>query len=272
MPAVYQLPIVSNIEVRGGAYLLTLEAPEIAHSCAPGNFIQIKINFPGNGLWRRPFSILDTDRNNIRVLYKTLGRGTAALAEFKAGVVLNIIGPLGNCFSNPDNDTTVLLIGGGIGIPPLYYLTKRLTESGFPRQSIHFFNGASDYDSLTYLEETSELGINVYAVTEDGSMGIKGVVTDGARQFLSGVDNSIDPPKKRIFACGPAQMLKAVSKLAAQFNVKGEIAMEALMPCGFGICMGCVIKVADPCSSCHYSFKRVCQDGPIFNASDIIWD
>jgi dihydroorotate dehydrogenase electron transfer subunit len=125
---------------------------------------------------------------------------------------------------------------------------------------------------LAYLEETSELGINVYAVTEDGSMGINGMVTDGARQFLSGIRKSADLAKIRAFACGPVLMLKAVSELAAQFNIQGEIAMEALMPCGFGICMGCVVKIANRCSKCGYSFKRVCQDGPIFNASDIIWD
>ena len=272
MPGIYSAEIISNSEANTGFFLLNLRVPEIAESCYPGNFVQIKIDFPGGCIWPRPFSVLDTNGDHIRILYKILGRGTRALSSFKTGRELNINGPLGNSFSMPEREQTVVLAGGGIGVPPLFNLAGYLLEKGYISRDIHFFNGAADADSLVFVEQCAELGINTYAVTEDGSMGIKGVITEGMKQFMSGAKSAETLDKVIIYSCGPMPMLKAVGELASQYDIPCQMALEALMPCGFGICMGCVVKVKDTSIPEGFRFKRVCRDGPVFDAADIIWD
>ncbi len=251
---------------------MTLHAPRIARSCLPGNFVQLKIDFPGGGLWRRPFSILDTDGDNIRILYKALGRGTSYLTCFTPDMELNVIGPLGNSFSEPGRLDSIVLSGGGIGVPPLYFLAKDLLDKGYPPKNIHFFNGAADAGALVFLDEIADLGVSTYAVTEDGSMGIKGFVTEGVMQFLMGMGKMPVKKETSLYACGPNPMLHVISKLAEEYEINCQLALESLMPCGFGICMGCAVKVRDKSAPEGYSFQRVCHEGPVFDARVIIWE
>ncbi|MBD3168548.1 MAG: hypothetical protein GF307_03625 [candidate division Zixibacteria bacterium] len=272
MSGVYQAEIVSNNSIDNEAYLLTLKAPEIARASMPGNFVQLKIEMADGGFWRRPFSVLDTDGGNIKILYKPLGKGTLALTKFPPGKIVSVIGALGNSFSFPSRDSMIILTGGGIGVPPLYNLAKHLIKSDYNPRNIHFFNGAAGHDSIVYLEESAELGINVYAVTEDGSMGIKGYVTDGVKQFLNGMSKTSLSNEPVMYACGPMPMLRAVGLMVSEYDVYCEMALEALMPCGFGICMGCVVMARDDKSVEGFSYKRVCREGPVFRADDIIWE
>ena len=272
MPVVCNSPIISNVEAGNEVFLMMLKAPEIAFNCRPGNFVQIKIDFPDGGLWGRPFSILNSDGENIRILYKTLGRGTKALSGYQTGRTLSILGPLGNNFSVPDKGSTVLLAGGGIGVPPLYYMATNLLRRGISRTDIHFFNGAGNYDSLVFLDQIAELKINTYAVTEDGTMGIKGLITEGISQFLRAAESAGELKRIMIYSCGPMPMLKAIAGLASHYGVACEMALEALMPCGSGVCMGCVVKIRNENHPDRYSFQRVCHDGPVFKSCEVLWD
>lgn len=270
MPNSYSSRVLSNTQIGTEIFLMVIESREISSSSNPGNFVQIKINLGTNIFWRRPFSILETDNGNFSILYKIAGRGTKALSQIKSGDSLNIIGPLGNQFSLPDKKDRVLLIGGGIGIPPLYFWAKRLLELGYGRTDIHFFNGAKNNLSLTYLNQIADLGINVYPVTEDGSIGTKGVVIDELNHFLS--KNNVPTDRISAFSCGPTAMLKSVAETADRYGINCELALETLMPCGFGICMSCAIKVRDATDMEGFNYRRVCRDGPIFKSQEILWE
>jgi dihydroorotate dehydrogenase electron transfer subunit len=270
MPGVYLSPIISNTGLSDDLFLLELRAPVIAENARPGNFVQLKIDLPSGILWRRPFSILDIQENRISILYKILGKGTRALSTFESGREMSVIGPLGNHFQFPAKGRIVMLAGGGIGIPPLYFLLKRLMASGYDPRKIHFFNGAYDAGCLVYIEQCAEPGINVYAVTEDGSLGIKGLITDGMRQYLGSKADTAESDDIVIYACGPMPMMRAVAGLADEYGINCQLALEALMPCGFGVCMGCAVKVRD--DNGGSVIRRVCREGPVFDARDIIWE
>jgi len=191
------------------------------------------------------------------------------MSGYPQGFLADIIGPLGNSFSLPDKDDTVLLAGGGIGVPPLYFLSKHLINEGTDPRQIHFFNGATDHESLVFIEQSAELGINTYAVTEDGSMGIKGMITTGVEQFIEGIKKAGNIEKVSAYSCGPMPMLKVLSGLFSSHSIPCQLALEELMPCGFGICMGCTVKTK---MGDDFVYKRVCKDGPVFDSKEIIWE
>ncbi|MGB9682844.1 MAG: dihydroorotate dehydrogenase electron transfer subunit [bacterium] len=216
---------------------LQLEEPV---SCSPGQFFLIRIERE-DILLRRAFSIFDLEGDRLRFLIQVVGRGTRWLSERKKRDTLNIFGPLGNGFSI--NDSRCLLIGGGSGIAPLYYLAKNL------KGRIDFLFGAKtgSFWSRHLIEKFSYLG-NVELVTEDGSIGKKGLVTE-----------HIGDEAEYIYACGPLEMIERINT-----SIPGEASLEAPIACGIGACRGCTIEMADG------SYKRVCKDGPVFRLKEII--
>ncbi len=236
--------ILSNVKIARDVFEMVLEGDTSAIT-APGQFINIKIE----GLYlRRPISICDWDEKTITILYKTVGEGTYRLAEMEAGKKLDILVGLGNGFDTAKGGENPLLVGGGVGTPPMYGLCKRLLAMGKKPTVVL---GFASKDDVLYEEKFKDLGVNVLIATADGTYGVKGFVTTA----MEGVDFSY------FYACGPIPMLKALYDAT---DVSGELSFEERMGCGFGACMGCTCKT-------KYGNKRICRDGPVLVKEEIIW-
>lgn len=240
------LHIKSNRQVIPSIYEMRLEG-DVKAIKQPGQFVNITLE----GLYlKRPISISDYDDKGITLLYKTVGKGTFQMAEMKEGENLQILNALGNGFNTNTTYQKVMLAGGGIGVAPLYKLSKELKSQGKDVTVILCFNTSKE---VFYTEEFEKLGVTVLVATVDGSMGTKGFVTDAIK------NNNLD--FEYFYACGPMPMLKALS---LQVEQPGEISLEARMGCGFGICMGCSIQTSK-------GYKRVCKEGPVFRKEEILW-
>lgn len=237
-----KLTIISNRQVNATVWEMKLSG------CAeqrPGQFVNIALD--GRFL-RRPISVCDWNAGVLTLLYKVVGKGTAQMAAMKAGESLDVLTGLGNGFNLEAADSKPLLVGGGIGTAPMYYLAKKLIEAGKPVNVILGFNKA---DEVIYVAEFEALGAKVTVATADGSLGVKGFVTDA----LPAVDYDF------FYACGPMPMFRALeSKVATE----GQYSFEERMGCGTGICMGCTCKTM-------LGAKRVCKDGPVFDRKEVIW-
>ena len=212
---------------------------------ASGQFVNIKLD----GFYlRRPISVCDYDKNELTLIYKTVGEGTEAMSKYENGTELDVLTGLGNGYDTSLSGEKPLLLGGGVGVPPLYNLCKKLVAEGKKPTVILGFNSADD---VFYENEFKALGADVYVTTADGSYGIKGFVTDA----MAGVDYSY------FYTCGPEPMLKAIYNVS---NTSGQLSFEERMGCGFGACMGCSCKT-------KYGNKRICKDGPVLIKEEIIW-
>ena len=240
-----QYQIIENARIAPNVYLLDL-AGDTSMIKAPGQFCQVQL--PGLYL-RRPISICDWDENGMTLIYKVIGQGTEALSQMETGAVLDILSGLGNGYDVSACGDRPLVIGGGVGTPPLYGLTKALLRAGKQPQVILGFN---TYEEIFLLDEFEDLDVPVTVTTADGSFGVKGFVTD----VLQPADS------RYIFACGPLPMLKAVYHKSGCLT--GQYSLEERMACGFGACMGCSIQTAN-------GPKRVCKDGPVFRKEELLW-
>ena len=213
----------------------------------PGQFVNIELE----GLYlRRPISINDWDEETITIIYKVVGRGTEQMSHMQAGEQLDVLTGLGNGFDTDVECQKPLLVGGGVGVPPLYRLAKELIARGRKVSVVLGFNTSKE---VFYAEEFRALGVDVYVSTADGSLGTKGFVTDAIRE--NGIDFDY------FYSCGPLPMLKALCDCT---DVKGELSFEERMGCGFGACMGCSCKTLT-------GNKRICKEGPVMKREEIIW-
>ena len=228
--------VLSNELIASDVYRMELET-SLASSAKAGQFIEIEVP---NCFLRRPISIAAIEENKLVIIYKVLGKGTDIMKDIKGGE-LSILGPLGNGFPIVNED--VLLIGGGIGVPPLYELARQLLKNG---ARVTVVMGFLNADQVILKEEFETLGIKTYVTTDDGSYGFKGNVLDCIKHY--------EIPNQLVMACGPLPMLKALSK---NYD-KGYLSLEQRMACGIGACMGCVVKGSDG------KAYRVCKDGPVF--------
>ena len=238
------MKILSNEKIAKDIMKMVLEG-ETSSLSKPGQFINIKLE--GKYL-RRPISVCDYSDNTITIIYKVVGVGTEQMAQMKAGEALDVLNGLGNGFDTSLSGDNPVLIGGGVGVPPMYGVCKELAEKGIKSTVILGFNSKDD---VFYKEEFEKLGATVYITTADGSMGTKGFVTD----VLKDMDYSY------FFTCGPMPMFKAIEKVA---KTSGQYSFEERMGCGFGACMGCSCKT-------KYGNKRICKDGPVLIREEIIW-
>ena len=239
-----QYQIIENAQIAPQVFLLDL-AGDTSMVKAPGQFCQIQL--PGFYL-RRPISLCDWDENGMTLIYKAVGQGTQALSRMETGDVLDILNGLGNGYDLTGCGENPLVIGGGVGIPPLYALTKALVERGARPTVILGFNKAEE---IFLLDSFEDLGVETLLATADGSAGQKGFVTDVMPQ-----------DDRSVFTCGPLPMLKAVYKKSA--CPSGQYSLEERMACGFGACMGCSIET-------RFGPKRVCKDGPVFRKEELPW-
>ena len=239
--------IEKNVPVARDTYSMRLIGDTSAIS-APGQFVNILVD----GLYlRRPISVCDVEGDGLTIVDKEVGEGTRAMAAMKAGGKLDLLTGLGNGFTVVEGVENPLVIGGGVGTPPMYLLAKRLLQAGQKPAVALGFNSRAD---AMLCESFEDLGIAPMIATLDGSLGIKGFVTDLMR--ASGTKYGY------YYACGPAPMLRAVWEA---LGADGQLSFEERMGCGFGACMGCSIKTKG-------GYKRVCADGPVLFGSEIIWD
>ncbi len=236
--------VISNEKIATNVHLMKLNG-DISDFNAPGQFVNIKLD--GKYL-RRPISVCCVQDDILTLIYKTVGEGTYAMSQMPAGTKLDILCPLGNGYNINKDFTSPLLIGGGVGVPPMYQLARELVQAGYNPDVILGFNTENE---VFFEDEFSDLGCRVTVTTVDGSYGKKGFVTDA----FSDIEFDYT------FCCGPEPMLKAVYNAS---KADGQFSFEERMGCGFGSCMGCSCKT-------KYGNKRICKDGPVLTKEEIIW-
>lgn len=236
--------IIENIPLTDTVMRMKLRGDTSANS-APGQFINIKLD----GLYlRRPISVCDCADGVYTIIYKVVGKGTEQMREMKEGT-LDVLTGLGNGYDTSLSGDHPVLLGGGVGVPPLYLLAKKLITEG---KKVSVILGFNTKDEIFYEEEFRALGADVTVTTVDGSYGVKGFVTDAMR----------DMEYTYFYTCGPEPMLKAIYNTA---STSGQLSFEERMGCGFGACMGCSCKTL-------YGNKRICKDGPVLVKEEIIWE
>lgn len=236
--------ITENSKLVDNVYRMILVGDTSAIT-APGQFVNIKLD----GFYlRRPISICDYSNNSITIIYKVVGDGTEKMAEMSVGEELDVLVGLGNGFNVDDAGNSPVVIGGGVGVPPMYRLCRDLVAMGKSVKVILGFNKKSE---VFYEQEFKDLGCEVYVTTVDGSYGEKGFVTDVLKKLSYSY----------FYTCGPIPMLKAIDSVATS---SGQLSFEERMGCGFGACMGCSCKT-------KYGNKRICKDGPVLVREEIIW-
>jgi len=239
------LTVLSNVNIAKNVWKMVLTG-DVAGN-APGQFVNIKLE----GLYlRRPISVCDCTETELTIIYKVVGKGTEQMAAMPAGTVLDVLTGLGNGYDLTKAGDAPLLIGGGVGVPPMYMAARKLREEGKAVTVILGFNTAEE---VFYADEFAALGCTVYVATADGSMGDKGFVTD--------VMKNRELTYSYFYTCGPEPMLRAVYNASV---TSGQCSFEERMGCGFGACMGCSCKT-------KYGNKRICKDGPVLEKEEIIW-
>ena len=273
--------VLAHYQFEADQYIITLESKEIADSTRPGQFVHLSVS--GMLAMRRPISVMsvDTDNGTFDLLYKIVGEGTKQLADRKIGDVLSVIGPIGNGFELTDRKIP-LLIGGGVGMPPMIAIAQKIKDNAyynpyvilgsevpFPfeasQSSLNGFNSSKFYTMPLLEEWRVPCGL---ASLQDYEGVYKGYVTDLAREYLDSLSSN-DLKEVEIFTCGPNPMLEAVSKLSNDYNLPCQASLEEYMACAVGGCAGCVVEVATENGP---AMKRVCVDGPVFDAKTVFND
>ena len=238
------MTVAENKPLTREVYRMVLKG-DVSAFTAPGQFLNLKLE--GRFL-RRPISLCDLGEDSAAIIYKVVGQGTAQMAAMQPGEKLDVLTGLGNGYDLADAGEAPLLIGGGVGVPPMYLLAKRLRARGKAVHALLGFNKASE---IFYEEEFRALGCTVTVATADGSYGVRGFVTDALPKSYS-----------YYYCCGPEPMLRAVYKTA---KGSGQLSFEKRMGCGFGACMGCSCKTIT-------GYKRICKEGPVLRKEEIAWE
>ena len=259
--------VASHEDAAPGYRMLTLAAPQIAAAATPGQFVHVRVPGLEPTALRRPFSVFDGDpaSGTVTVLYKVVGRGTAALAEVQPGAEIDVMGPLGYGFPVKCSGVP-LLVGGGYGVAPLYFLARRLLAQGVEEKPVLFVGGRTKADLLE-IDRFRALGVDVRTATNDGSEGEKGFVTEPLDDAL--IELREAGKRFEFFTCGPDGLLKAVSQRATGTGSKGWISMDRHMVCGVGACYACVQRLKKPNGEVWNA--RCCVNGPVFKAEEIVW-
>ncbi|MGO9586862.1 MAG: dihydroorotate dehydrogenase electron transfer subunit [Limisphaerales bacterium] len=251
--------IVSNECDTNSYFRLVVRAPRIAPLIQPGQFAHVRVLPLKDALLRRPFSIFQVEGETFSILYKTVGKGTEVLARMQAGEEISAIAPLGHGFTVPKRGgETPLLVAGGYGMAAMYLLAQRS-----PQKGIVFVGGRRRVDILCE-KEFRALDWDVRVTTEDGSLGEKGLVTKPLQAELKRRTKG-----RKLFACGPTGMLKAVGQLAEEFKVPAELSMDEHMCCGVGVCLTCVIPIK---TGDGWEYQRTCTEGPVFDSQNVLWE
>lgn len=254
--------VLEHAEIQGGYNLLIMRAPSIAPAVQPGQFVHVLVPHLGESILRRPFSVFRADGERLAILYKGVGKGTRTLSYLHPGETLSLIGPLGRGYPGLADGNVPVLVAGGYGMAALYLLARSL-----PVKGVAFFGGRASADILC-VKEFEALGWKVIVTTEDGSLGTRGRVTDALDAWTAGEGAGRSP---EFFVCGPSGMLKAVATRALAKAWPAWVSVDNNMACGVGACLTCVLKVHDT-SAEGWTWARACREGPVFNATEIVWE
>jgi dihydroorotate dehydrogenase electron transfer subunit len=264
--------VLSNQEISPGYFRMRILAPDYTRLAKPGQFVMFRVQRSLLPLLRRPFGIFragfmpaDCDtmppKEFIEIIYKVVGSGTEIMQGLHQGDPVELLGPLGEGFDLDATQGDCILVGGGIGLVPLYMLAESIADTARTELLI----GGRSRDDVIAVTEFERLGVKTFVSTEDGSLGDAGLVTRILEQRLAG------KPAARVFACGPLPMIKAVQRICQAAGVELQVSMEELMACGVGACLGCVIKGAGHTDE-QPSYLCTCKVGPVFNASELAWE
>jgi dihydroorotate dehydrogenase electron transfer subunit len=242
-------------------YSLRLGPWDRVGDCRPGQFVHVRL--PESEIYfRRAMSIaaVEPDSGEIEIIFKVFGRGTRILSSYHAGDVIDVLGPLGVPFGAPKKNDTCIMVGGGVGFPPLFFLASHLVADGRDPKTIEFFYGGRTDGEIVERARIRRLGVKFHPVTDDGTFGAKGLVTEAVESYLAAGKTK----HPRIYACGPEAMLRATDDLAMRRGIPGQVSLEAPMPCGYGVCLGCVVPLR---AGGH---ARVCKEGPVFEIGEVL--
>ena len=257
-----RFPVIDQIEITKHIFRITIQSKEIARECRPGQFVQVRVNDGIDPLLRRPFSIhrVQRDKESLDLFYKVVGRGTQLMQLLKKGDVIDLIGPLGNGFLINRDFQQAIIIAGGMGSAPMFFLIDELLNAG---KKIILFWGVKDKSEVYNLPELKKNNMEIHISTENGSMGYKGIITD---IFKSSLHLFNKPNSMKGFVCGPKGMIRSLQSVVGETPFQWQVSMEEKMACSMGVCMGCGIKIK---SGIH---KMVCSDGPVFDLSEVVLD
>ncbi len=261
--------ITSNRKLFGDYYLLDVAAKGIGLKARPGQFFMVKVGSGTDPLLRRPFGLHKVvSPDSIKILYRAAGYGTKLMTRMVKGDALNVLGPLGNGFKVAKDTRHALIVAGGIGVAPMVALAEDIKNKR-PDVNPVCFIGGRGRDDVLGIQEFRNLGLRVYVSTEDGSLPQKGFITASLEQYLSKFE-ARGFKGWAIYSCGPTPMLRSVAAVAEKHGIKNYASLEANMACGIGACMGCVVPVQDREHSSQV-YRKVCEDGPVFDAEDVVW-
>ncbi|ADR18918.1 dihydroorotate dehydrogenase electron transfer subunit [Calditerrivibrio nitroreducens] len=255
--------VVENIKLNDKYYYMIINNKEFVEKAKVGQFLMVQskeYDYINDPILRRPFGICDVDYDSgdFSILYMIVGKGTMLLSTFKKGSKIEFSPPLGNSFTI-QSKKNVALVGGGIGIAPLYFLAKTLKDNNC--KITLYFGGQSEID-IVFLDKFEKVVDEIVVTTNDGSKGMKGLVTD---PFIKNIDHY-----DYVYTCGPKKMLEAVSRICIDSGRAVEVSLDERMACGLGACLGCIVYVKD--DDGNEIQKRCCVEGPIFDGSKVIWE
>lgn len=267
----YKTIVLSNHEISPGYYRMQILAPGYAATAQAGQFVMFRVQRSLPPLLRRPFGIFRTGflapdcdgmppKEFIELVYKVVGLGTEIMQELHEGDKIELLGPLGSGFDLGDSEEEKILVGGGIGLVPLYMLAEKLEHKSKAR----LLMGGRTRDDIITVTEFERLGVETYVSTEDGSLGEEGLVTQVLERKLEKYPNAT------VYACGPMPMLDAVQQICKRHDVSLQVSLEALMACGVGACLGCVVKGVGHTDE-NPRYLCTCKEGPVFDAEQLDW-
>lgn len=255
--------VLDHQEITPQHFKLTLTSNYIATHAIPGQFVNVRCGQTFDPLLRRPISIhrINKEHQQFELLYKVVGKGTALLSEATVGSEVDILGPLGNGFRIDPAKQIHILVGGGLGIAPLRALAEELSTHN---SAVYILSGYSNKICVVCEQELKKSAAQLVISTDDGSYGKKGFVSDLLLSLFDDQITNYQLPTTQIYACGPTSMLRAITDIAFQKKIDCQVSLEQKMACGIGTCLGCVVKTSN-------GFKKVCDDGPVFNSKEIEW-
>jgi dihydroorotate dehydrogenase electron transfer subunit len=264
MPCSLDAPLVDKRPLEGAYVLLTFRHPEVARDARPGQFVMMKAGVSSEPPLRRPFSLMAVDpaSDTFTVFLKAVGAGSRALSDLRPGEVAQCLGPLGRRFPDPPEHAEALLVAGGYGIAPFYFLSRELVDRG---ARARVFYGGRTVADLQIRDRFAGLGVPLAATTDDGSHGHHGRVTEALEAYLDTTPGAV-----ALYACGPDAMLRAVSRVAEKRALPASVSLDPWMGCGIGTCLGCVVRIQRRDEERPHH-RCACTEGPVFEASEVVW-
>lgn len=266
MPIQEKCRVLDHQQLGPRYFKLTLLSPYISSHGQPGQFVQVRVANGYDPLLRRPISLhrISQEHKTFELLYEVIGQGTEILSKITVGSELDVLGPLGRGFAIDQGKAVHILVGGGMGVAPLLALASFVASRESP-VALYVLIGGKTKAYVIGEKEFRAVTDQVLVSTDDGSYGKKGLISDLLLDFLDNQLTTNNLQLTTIYCCGPKAMLKAVGELAWQKKIDCQVSMEERMACGIGTCLGCVIKTKN-------GYKKVCDEGPVFNSQEVIWD